>query len=166
MSEKKAGIGTLTQTDKTYMAGLFDGEGCVTISRKKGDHYKRGYSYQLVATITNADKQVLERFHKEFKGYFVKRKSKNVWTLTFLCSKAITFLKVIYPYVLIKRKQMDIAFEFDRFIHSLGAHHHTEEQLNKKDEFALRIKHLNSNKGPWKQKQIIDCGGGKREVMA
>lgn len=47
--------------DLAWAAGLFEGEGCFTVSHRK----KAGRVYgQLVATMTMADEDIVRRFHK------------------------------------------------------------------------------------------------------
>lgn len=48
----------MNDIDLAYAAGIFDGEGCVSIVKNKDNRCKRGYSYRLVA------------IHHKKKGHF------------------------------------------------------------------------------------------------
>lgn len=105
----------MKKQDLIYYAGFFDGEGCVSLCKKKGNSYKRGYSYQLVVTIANTNKNILEPLHKEHGGYYqrVENKStpqgRDIYVWRILCDKGLRFLKDIYPFVRMKKRQIEIA---------------------------------------------------------
>ena len=68
MANKKGEMPTqLDQTDIAYIAGLFDGEGCVTYSRrrqKKGTNKKYYMFWDIRCEISMTDKYVIEWLHK------------------------------------------------------------------------------------------------------
>ncbi len=91
-----------------YVAGLFDGEGCVNFYyHGKGTIVPRIF-------ITNTNKELLEDLKNAFGGWVGAHKKhtgwKQGWQWTLSNSKAVAFLEKIQPWVRIKDKQILLAF--------------------------------------------------------
>jgi hypothetical protein len=91
--------------DAAYAAGLFDGEGSVTLTR---NHPLRWPSPQV--SVASNDREVLEWLQARFGGVITTEKPRLPtpsisfdWKLT--DRKALAFLGLIRPYLLIHRKQ-------------------------------------------------------------
>ncbi len=50
------------EIEKAYIAGVVDGEGCITIAKRKNGHYKEGkgkpWYYQPTVVVSNSDKRI------------------------------------------------------------------------------------------------------------
>jgi len=96
-----------------YLAGFFDGEGYVGISRN--DTAK---AMSLTATVTNDSLPVLKLFEERFGGryeapkHYGKKQGKDSWTWLVNGEKAIQFLLAIRDYTTIKQPQIDLALTF------------------------------------------------------
>lgn len=99
-----------------YVAGFFDGEGCVNIT-------VRGEFRQvcLRVMVANTEPTILAALCAQFGGCLNKPQRHNKrwkqsrqWSIT--GHGAIRFLSVIRPYSRIKSAQIDLAFEFFRFM--------------------------------------------------
>jgi len=116
-------------SDLAYCAGVFDGEGCVTLT-KDGDS-----NYRLRLKITSTDYSVLTWLQDHFGGSInLSRKetdnNKESWDWYCKTEDQIVFLFGILPYTIIKRAQIIEALNY-----------HFEKQNGGKlteDEFALR----------------------------
>ncbi|MDO8752579.1 MAG: LAGLIDADG family homing endonuclease [Anaerolineales bacterium] len=87
-----------------YAAGLFDGEGSITLTRHRNN---RTHSPQV--SVTSTDYEVVRWFRERFGGSVVTkqpRKSNHSvsydWRLT--DRRALAFLELIRPYLVIERK--------------------------------------------------------------
>lgn len=87
-----------------YAAGLFDGESSISLVRQRN---KRSHSPQVA--VASVDYEVVRWFQKRFGGSIVTkqpRKSNHSvsydWRLT--DRRALNFLKLIRPYLVIERK--------------------------------------------------------------
>lgn len=95
-----------------YIAGFFDGDGCVTIIRHKNKLSSGGYAYYLKVEI--AQKIMLYLFEELLETYGGKiRQTKqpaHFWGI--LGDKAVTFLQDILPYLRIKQREAKVGIEF------------------------------------------------------
>lgn len=104
---------TLKETEVSYLAGLFDGEGCVAVYSRIGKSGSEQYSFQ--AKISNTERVLLLWVKDRFGGGVVKesgppigkRRQSYVW---YACNaNAERFFRLIRPYVQIKGPQIDLA---------------------------------------------------------
>lgn len=99
----------LTETEKAYLAGLFDGEGHI-------GYYKNttGYgNFNLMVTITNTDHRVMKWLKDKLTIGKISPKQKThnkpAWTWQIRNSHdAFEFLQIILPYLVIKKDQADL----------------------------------------------------------
>ena len=110
----------LTETEKAYIAGFLDGEGCITIFKR--NRYKVPL-YVPSIQITNTNQEILKWIKlKVRKGRIIKLKGesrKSFWKDTYrwiLTNRKdmFEFLKMIFPYLQVKEKQAFIIFQFKR----------------------------------------------------
>lgn len=104
-------MNSLSETDRAYIAGFIDGEGCITILKNKKGKYSSYYA--LTLTIAQADKLALEDLSAIIGGGKIyKSKSTDTHFLTFAPNDSIFLLKEIRPYLRYKKDQADLAIEF------------------------------------------------------
>ena len=108
----------------SYVAGFFDGEGSITITRK---YYvrktgKKVTYYRLLIHVGNTDKKIIEDLQKKYGGYIrVFHPPLAGYTKTFyrwmLCrNAAYQFLKKIEKYLRIKKERVKLAIEFEETV--------------------------------------------------
>jgi hypothetical protein len=91
-----------------YIAGLFDGEGWITVSKNKK-------TFIPIVGIKMNGFNLLKKLHNEFGGYFYQRKNYinrplTEWTLKG-AFQVIPFLKKIEPFLIIKKEQAQLCLE-------------------------------------------------------
>lgn len=116
-------------TDLAYLAGFFDGEGCITtgIQRQGG----RGY-YLIRATVTQNSLPVLEAYEAEFGGRILDPspgKSAFVWQIT--GDQMAHFLQTLLPYLRLKKEQAELALAFPRAERGQPANKAKQEEIRK-----------------------------------
>jgi hypothetical protein len=94
----------VTETERAYFAGFFDGEGCVAAYR--GGRY--------VVSLTNCDVRPLVRARDLWGGYVSRQKAetrrgalRDLWRWQIYGQKSRQFLEMIRPFSRIKREQID-----------------------------------------------------------
>lgn len=110
----------LTTLEKAYIAGLFDGEGSISICkfRSHNSDYVCPH-YILSVTCTNTNKEIIEWLYEKIGSSKQMRKrewGKSNWKTSYSwmasANKAVVVLKNIYPYLRIKKAQAKLAIEF------------------------------------------------------
>lgn len=104
------GRNTIT-TEIAYIAGFFDGEGCVRIKKAN----QGGNSYYLIAHITNTNPVILKKVQDLFGGNTrVQENGRNKpiynWYIT--SSEANDFLKTLQPFLIEKKSQAELGIKF------------------------------------------------------
>lgn len=108
----------LSQTEIAYLAGLFDGEGCVGIVRATSKHKKHQHNFRIRAIITNSNYELI-CWLKETVGMGCAYKSKKsfnkkwneVHRWAVVGEQARMFLETIRPYSIIKKNIIDLCFQ-------------------------------------------------------
>ena len=121
-----------------YIAGFFDGEGYIQIAKRSPSGHSRS-PYWLLACIGNTHRGVLDEIAKVTGGKVlfhngVKRGQTHPhYRLTFYTQQALTFLKAIQPYLIVKREEADLAISFCEHV---KARHYGYKLTN--EEMAIR----------------------------
>lgn len=110
----------MLETDKAWLAGFFDGEGCISVRKQiSGQRYNPTYSISI--TVTNTSKLVMDYLVKLCGSYYKtelrkagrvgNRKDCYYWQI---CSeKAKMLLEIILPYLVLKKEQAINAIKLD-----------------------------------------------------
>ncbi len=99
----------MNDTDLAYIAGFFDGEGSIFISKSKKQYF-------LTVSISNTNLPVLESIRAM--GGNISKSPDNrenhsqLFRLRLYCNEAKKFLEKILPYLRIKKEQAKLAIEF------------------------------------------------------
>lgn len=136
-----------------YIAGIFDGEGCITITKTyrkdlRTDHWA---SVQLTWVDIPKQREVSEQLKKNFEGYLAFFKPKNTpsrpivfWRLQ--SKKAARFIKLLLPYLKVKKRHAEIIIRYSELQgdnRKRGARWETPEALKEKGELLKEIQTLN-----------------------
>ena len=96
-----------------YAAGIFDGEGCITMNPPTAEGRT---TYALVMVVTNTNLELIEWLQQNFGGLVrdcgvtVGRKQKYSWTLN--GRKCQPFIEAVFSFLIVKRPQAIIALNF------------------------------------------------------
>ena len=116
------GRNTIT-TEIAYIAGFFDGEGCVRIKQSN----QGGNSYYVIAHITNTNPIILKKVQELFGGNTrlqEKGRNKPVYNWYITSSEANDFLKTLQPFLIEKKSQAELGINF----------HENKEKMTPKDK--------------------------------
>lgn len=143
----------MNELDLSYAAGLFDGEGCIMISRSRA-RGNDSTKYMLYVTVANTDVEIMSWMFQMFGGALKAarivdgqrfgRKPCYHWRLA--SSKAERFLLTLTPFLRIKRKQAELALEFRRSlcVRKNGPHGQmVDDEIYRRRGFWARMKALN-----------------------
>lgn len=90
-----------------YLAGILDGEGCITIFHEK----KFKTTYILSVVVAMRCPTVVKLFASEFGGSLCLRGS-GVLAWTIRSNKAMHMLRQLLPYLVVKKKQAEVGIAF------------------------------------------------------
>ena len=104
-------------SDVAYIAGLFDGEGCVSYKQynRQRKHNKKPYpTWQIRVEIAMTDKAVIEWLHETLgfgwsaeKKYHTKPKYKRQWRWCCGYRDALIFAKLLWPFAQVKLHKLE-----------------------------------------------------------
>jgi len=108
----------IKERDRAYTAGFMDGEGCIHIAKRKPT--RRGqatFHYSLIVSIWNVQPEPLEFIQTLFGGSIAKHLVSNPsWRDSYQLQlnpvDAQELLIAIYPYLIIKKDEVDLALRF------------------------------------------------------
>ena len=140
--------------DLTYIAGFVDGEGCITLVPRKKKGKCNGYFARI--SIANTNLEILTWIKSYFGGCLSLRKRRSprhkpAWELLFSEIQAEEFVKVIMPWLRIKRRQAKVLLEYRRSV-AATKHYPDRSGLSptirmERDALYGKIRQLNQ-KGP------------------
>lgn len=133
----------MTETEIAYLAGLFDGEGCV--KAYMGNSASKN-SMSLKLSMSNSDPEPLELACELFGGslrciHLSKRNSKwsDSWCWDVCGKKAEDFARAILPYSLVKKYQLSLFLELRSTLKS-GPIAVTAADARKREKLLAQIK--------------------------
>lgn len=149
----------MNDTDLAYIAGLFDGEGCIHWAKVRGYRYPHA-SIQM--TTTGGLTLVVDLFGGQLSKHQDRRGHKDTYRWTAANRKALSFLKAIRPWLKEKAEQADKVFQFysgiiNRFCPGCGAK--LEEERKRDSVYCSNScyqKHWRSSKDEeWKERNRV-----------
>lgn len=137
-------------TDKSlinasYIAGIFDGEGCISIYKKK----KAGFKVHV--SIEMRDPQAIKYIASVFGITVIHGKRKDEKHIMYRVSmnnvKSLKMLNMIYPFLKVKKTQAKIAIDMLAYKNSSAAQHPYDKRVKKFEKWASDCKRL--KKSSW-----------------
>ena len=127
-------------SDLAYCAGLFDGEGCVSLVKGK---YDKKIKYSLQVKISSTDYFIIEWVQEHFGGYVTTEHKKTVnrkeaWCWSCKISEQDMFFFSILPYSKIKRIQIIEALNY--IYEKQNGGRLTEKELMLREGYHKRLK--------------------------
>lgn len=147
-------IKVLSDVQAAYLAGIIDGEGCITIT--KATHKKAGrlgYCYRPVLHVANTHVNVMVLLQRQT-GLGRARKfddarpnRKERWQWMIWSQQAAQIVRRVLPFLIIKKKQAMIFLRFVDFVKTCKSPSRTglsDKQWDKQNRLYLQIRKLNA----------------------
>ncbi len=140
----------MKKTDLAYLAGIFDGEGCIVIHdrkyvRKDGEISIHAYAE---VNLANTNEWIVRQFFFAFGVNVYLRKKQilqkqAIWVWQICARSVITPLKTLLPYLKLKHEQARIALDFQLKKNSVNRHPLSKEEVNWQKTIKDKISLLN-----------------------
>jgi hypothetical protein len=129
-----------------YLAGIIDGEGCISISKGTINHRQQSIRIR----VANTNFELIDWLHTQFGGKtnYIKKKGnrrpQKMWSV--LARKAAILLREIQPYLIVKREQAKIALLFQETVvwPNPGLQTLSPEVVAKREQYRRQIVVLNT----------------------
>lgn len=100
-----------------YLGGMIDGDGSIQIRKHPIRKARKSHEYQLVVTVANTDRRLLDWLKENFGGGIHTKKREENWSECYEWAlqspkAAYELLKNVKPYFVIKGEQAEVAIEF------------------------------------------------------
>lgn len=150
-----------SRDDVIYMAGLFDGEGCVGIYRRGGSRgtKRQTTQYMMYAQLSTTCEPLMIWVRSTFSGTSCRENDKETtnpkwstaWRWKTNSRHARWFLELIVPFLKIKREQALLAIEFQKHIEDYKSRVHRgtfrggilplpSEEIKYRESISLELK--------------------------
>lgn len=137
--------GSFSEIDLAYLAGILDGEGCITISKYKSSSCKQGYSYQIRVQVATKDPIITAECLKITGFGRVNKKQYKTGFLYIWCTEAVSaynVLKLVLPYLRLKTKQAEACISLYEFRLSKKQNYLSDSDLEYRDQLYEECKNL------------------------
>jgi hypothetical protein len=138
---------TMGERTLAYFAGLFDGEGCVSVTEVKSKPGGRSPTFQTLAQVSMTDRRALHFLLDSFGGslhLINKEGARPVWVWSVYQKTAKLFLEAILPYLIVKKLQADLLIELENGILGRGVHRRlTDDEVKRRRKIKDKICALN-----------------------
>ena len=140
----------LSETQKAYIAGIIDGEGCISIGKSYKSIGVSAY-HSLVILVVNCDRGLIDYMVDTVgeghvyvqQGRKANHRPLHQWIIG--QREAQRFLKEVRDYLVIKRDQADVALNFMKTFDGIvpsGGYRTPKSVLRQRDEYEVLLKQL------------------------
>ena len=110
--------------DIQYVAGLFDGEGCISLVKQRRTNSPLP-SYTMRVVISMTHKPIIKLLQAQFGGNYHERKganskTRNSFSLMWANQQAGTILQILIPHLILKRAEAEVALEYVQTLSQMG----------------------------------------------
>jgi hypothetical protein len=148
----------MSETEKAYLAGFVDGEGCICITKHYNKKRTRSPIYHLDLSISSTNLEIVEYIANMTGAGSIHigvkenedHRAGYIWVVG--CNKAIDVLNEIYPYLRIKKTQAEIAFLFQKTMSASNRRRGVPKAImEQREAYYLTISSLKGYKSKWKR---------------
>ncbi len=148
--DKKFKINILSVEDAAYIAGIFDGEGSISLTKTNICRKYGVIPYRLRIKITNTFPGIMDWIALKvghgtvYKAKIYPTSNKQSWEWYIAGRRAIDLLKQLYPYLRIKKLQAEVAFQYSKTIAYPGTFKLDDKVLVFREELRAKMSSLNN----------------------
>jgi hypothetical protein len=130
-----------------YLAGFFDGEGCIQINKIDT---KIRLRYYLRVSANQVNPKPIQMLYEEFGGHVSKRSgSRGVYQWITQGRKANVVLETLLPFLIVKSAQAELALEFQESLQYRRYYKPTEAELLRREAMKQEMHELKKEVYSW-----------------
>lgn len=138
----------MSERDLSYIAGIIDGEGCISICSTNPSKETQTPSHWCLINVTNTDYRLISYLQSYFKaGSISTRKSKGnrkeAYSWVVNGSNAMRVAEELLPYLLLKKEQAELLIELQKHKNLKKYRKTPADVLNYRRDLESRIRLLN-----------------------
>ena len=134
----------MRKTDLAYFAGIFDGEGHISLSRQHGKRTRK-ITFQLIVGMANTNEWICNQMKFTFGGSIQPVESKGnqkpYYQWRIVSRQAFNFLTAVIPYLHLKKAQAEIGLKLQA--HKGHSKFPSKDYLDFEQELKVAISTLN-----------------------
>lgn len=126
-----------TVAEAAYTAGIMDGEGTFYIGNYSGNRKNGDKHFQTLIAVATTDKSLMDWLHNTFgggvraytPGQMAKNSRKQVFRWCATSNRMLHICEIIFPYLVIKKRQAEIMIEIRRTfddLHNIKGRQHVQ----------------------------------------
>ena len=141
----------MTDRELAYLAGILDGEGCLTVLKRKSKHSAGSIpNYAVNVIVCMTSESVTSWLKDKVPGSWVSvtaggsnKRGRDVYRWVIPGIKAVELVKAVAPYLVEKQQQAELIVKMGEYISGRGKMP-TPEQIEGKEQIytALKAMHL------------------------
>lgn len=101
----------MTRNELSYIAGIVDGEGYIGLIGVNSK-YNREFRLRLTVDISNKNSELMRWLSQKLNYRHRQHTTNKAFIFRLTGKKAISLLEKIYPYLIIKKKQANLAMRY------------------------------------------------------
>lgn len=151
----------VSEIDRAYFAGFFDGDGSVSIISPPSQNFKAGKRWGLQVRVWQVSEHaaVLHTLKEEYGGHTAERafasgRPATEWKVSDRLAEK--FLKDIFPYSIVKHDRIAVALKFrETYNHAFrgrNAYNKMQEIYRERQKLKDQINYMNKRHSPKKEK--------------
>lgn len=135
-----------------YLAGIIDGEGCISIAKVKPNGFNKTPRFFFKLTIEMQDKKVIDYLAVNFNRNIMEKKAygnkkRPSYRIDWQADKASEILTKVKPYLIGKKEQAELGIKYQKHISSKNRSGRmlSDEEIAIRDNFYTIMRQLKLN---------------------
>lgn len=132
-----------------YMAGIIDGEGCITISFRDGIKNNPSGKWTPMIQVNMCAESIVRLFHQRYGAVLsthVRNRQRRVWCWSATNMQAIRPIAELLPFLRLKRRQGEVAIQLqNRKSRGVGTRYMAQAEVDERMRLTNEIRQLNNN---------------------
>ena len=143
---------SLLDLKHAFLAGLVEGDCCIILRAHKDTRKSKGVAFGMYLKVSNTKKELIDFLGDNYggnvsPGWQPKGRKSFMYEWTMYGNKAKSLLSRIYPYLVSKKKQAELAVRFQDLLNTSVGVSYSQADYNERTEMVKEMHNLNAKGG-------------------